>query len=726
MSELLTRMVNTGSTPDLTPVTGAEQAVYRLLNPRSIAIVGASSRPGSLAWWPLHLLQRCGFGGEIFPVNPNRDELDGIPTLPNLAAIGKPIDVAVIPLNAQRTFEAIDECARIGVGSVVLPTQGFSEVGAAGRELEQQLMERARHAGIRVVGPNCDGVANLATGAVMSIQPLFDEGIETGPVGVVAQSGATAASLIVRLKREGIGVRLSASAGNEADLGLADYMSVMLQDPHIRLVVGFVEAVRKPQDFYRVAALAAALGKGIVLLKVGRSEQGVRRASAHTGALAGEDRVYDAIFRRYGVIRVGELSDLVAVTKAFLAVGELRAPGLGIISCSGGQAGAAADIAKADAVPLPALTPASEAAIDKLLEFGSGFNPCDLTGELAVKPQLGGQVFDQFARTPDIGAVVLIRKKLLADINQRLAAPMIEASRAPGAPALLVYAMDGAVDGVEAQLYRDAGVAVFDSLHDINTSMSGLAAWSAAVQELRAAGPADAVAAAQQPLPAPGGVDGGAFGDAETKRILDAYDLPRPQEVLAADAAEAVAAADRIGYPVVIKIADARIPHKTEMGGVVLDVQDAVSAHQAATSVLDRARVVLDGAEPAGLLVQEQIGGGVEMIAGLTVDPDFGPFVLLGMGGITAEILGDVALRPAPVSERDVLDMIGELRGGRLLAGYRNTPQADVPALVRAVVALSRLGVEHAQQLSEVDLNPIVVLPEGRGVRILDALFVGA
>jgi acetyltransferase len=712
-----------GSDPaaGLRPVTGSENDVHHLLNPRSIAVVGASSRPGSLAWWPLHLLQRCGFKGDLYPVNPNSPQIDGLRTYPSVADIGRPIDVAVIPLNARRTLDAIADCAALGVKTVVLPTQGFSELGGEGRRRELALIEAARAGGMRVVGPNTDGVANISTGAVMSIQPLFDEGIDPGTVGVVAQSGATAASLMVRLKQEGIGVGLSASAGNEADLGLADYMSVMLQDPGIKMVAGFVEAVRRPQDFYNVAALAAELGKCVALLKVGRSEQGVRRASAHTGALAGSDQIYDAVFAKYGIVRVNELSELVAVAKAFLSIGTLKSPGLGFISGSGGQAGAAADKAYADGIPVPPLTPESEAAIDSLLEFGSGFNPCDLTGEIATRPQLAAQVYEEFGKTPEIGAVVYIRKKLLGDVSPRSAGPVVEASRRPGTKPLLIYAMDGFVDGIEAKIYKDAGVPVFTSLGEINTAVRGLAARSRALAHSTGSqGDAPPPAAASRwPLPP------GVLSEREAKQLLQDYDLPIPAEAFAADADAAVAAAERIGYPVAVKVASARIAHKTEIGGVVLGVRGADQVRAAVRQVLDDGRQALGGDDPEGVLIQELVTGGVEMIAGLKIDPEFGPFVLLGMGGVTAELLRDATLRPAPVTWGEVAGMISELRCGQLLAGYRNTPRCDVGALATAVVNLARLGRDYAAQLTEADLNPIAVLPEGRGVRVLDALLVG-
>jgi acetate---CoA ligase (ADP-forming) len=690
---------------DLRVVTGAEQDVFRLLNPRSVAVLGASSRSGTLSWWPLHLLQHCGFKGEIYPVNRTRSEIDGVRCFTSIRDVPAPIDVAVVPLNAVATIQAVDDCAAAGVRSLVLPTQGFGETGAAGREQERQLIERARAAGMRVVGPNTDGVANVAAGAVMSIQPLFEERISPGPVAVVAQSGATAASILVRLQREGIGVGLSASVGNEGDLRLTDFMSVMLQDPDIRIVVSFLEALRRPHDFYKVAELAAELDKPIALLKVGRSEQGVRRASAHTGALAGSDEIYDAIFRRYGVMRVNELSELTAVTKLFLRTGPVRSTGIGIISGSGGQAGAAADLAIADRLQVPALSAETEHTVDQLLTFGTGFNPCDLTGEIATRPTLAAEVYREFSRNESVAAVVYIRKKLTGDISERSAAPLVIAAREPGATPLAVYAMDGFISGAEEQIYRDADLPLFDSLHDLYAAIRALGQRTTSLTRL-----ATPHEAAQSP------------GDGGT--LLERYGLPVPAQMFAADPDAAVIAGEAIGYPVVVKVADPRIAHKTEIGGVVLDLRTADGVRAAAEAVLARGREALGGADPEGLVVQEQVTGGVEVIAGLKVEPDFGPFVLVGMGGVTAELVKDISVRPAPVSPAEVLHMVDELRGAPLLHGFRGAPPADVEALADTVSRFSHLGADLADELAEADLNPIAVLPAGRGVRILDALFI--
>jgi len=699
-------------------VTGREAAVHQLLNPASVAVIGASSRPGALSWWPLHLLHQYGFAGEIYPVNPNRGEIDGLRCVPDLASIGHSVDVAVVALNAHNSVAAVQDCAAAGVGAVVLPAQGFGELGTNGRAAEQEMLAVAREAGMRVVGPNTDGVANLVTGAVLSIQPLFGEQMPLGDVAVVTQSGASAASLISRLKREGIGARYYASAGNELDLGLADYLSVAIQDPGVRMVLSFVEAIRRPEDFVAVARLAAELGKPIALIKVGRTEQAAARAAAHTGALAGADRIYESLFASLGVIRVDELSEVVAVAKFYLAHGAPRSAGIGVMSVSGGQAGALADLAVQTGLEVPAVEPATQDSLATLLPFGSPLNPTDLTGEIATRETLAADVFSALAGDPALDTVVYARKELTGQAG-RLAAQHLARTAADSAAALVVYAMDGSVNDDEQEMYRQAGVPIFTSARELYIAIRALARFARRAK-LGEYDPPRPVAEL------PSSPNDRVLSQSDTTELLRAYGILITREGLAADAAHCVRLAEEMGFPVVLKVASAGIAHKTEIGGVLLGVDSADGVRAGFELLMRRGREVLGGVEPDGVLVQQQVTDGVEMIAGLVVDPQFGAFVLVGAGGVLAELLDDVVLRPAPVTPEQAAEMISELRGKQLLDGFRGAAPADIDALCGTVAALSRLGADHAEALAEVDLNPVLVRPRGLGAVVPDALVVVA
>lgn len=700
-------------------ITGAEEALSVIFKPRSIAVIGASGRPGALSWVPLHLLQRYGYKGAIYPINPTRESIDGIVCYPSLADVPGPVDVAIIPLNAEATPDAVHQCAEAGVRAVVLPAQGLGEQGGEGRRREAEMAAHAASRGMRIVGPNTDGIANLASGALATIQPVFQQMISPGPVAVVAQSGATAASMILRLKLAGIGCRYYAAAGNEVDLGLADYLSFVLQDPEVKIVLSYVESIRRPADFIKVAALAADLGKPIVLMKVGASEQGATMAAAHTGALTGSDAIHDAVFREHGIIRVAELSELTAVARFFLSQGAPSTTKLGIVSVSGGQAGALTDKAIAMGLTVPALGPEATAALAEILKFTPPTNPCDLDGQIATEPDIASRAFRAMALQGNISTVLYARKLLTGDASAMSSAALAAAAAEPAAPALAVYAMDGVLNDEELAAYGSA-VPRFDSAHELFTAIRELGGFAAHITKRQSADPPEPRrSVALEPLLA-----GGALNEVESRRLLQRYGIHVPAEAVVGDLEAAVAAADQMGYPVVMKVVSAAILHKTEVGGVAVGVADAEEV--AATFVrLQRIAIDLVGAARfEGVLIQEQVVGGVEMILGAKVDAQFGPFVLAGLGGVFTELLKDVALRMAPVSREGAMEMLTELRAAPLLRGFRGGGRMDVDALAATLSSLSEFAADHSRQVSEVDLNPVIVLPEGRGVRVVDAVIV--
>lgn len=707
-------------------VTGSEEAVERILNPRTVAVVGASSREGSLAWWPQRLLQQFGFAGRVVPVNPNRAEIGGLPCTASIGAIEDPVDVAVVTLDAEGTRRAVLECAQAGVGAVVLPAQGFGESGEAGKVVEREMLEAARRSGMRIHGPNSDGVANFGNGAVLSIQPVLGQGVSAGKVAIITQSGATAASLVSRLADEGIGVKYYASVGNEIDLGYADYLSVAVQDPEVEMVLTFIEAIRRPDDFLEVARLASDLGKPIVAIKVGRTRQAAARAAAHTGALAGEDRIYQAIFDSVGIIRVDELSEVVSVAKLHLAARargrRLDGSDIGIMSVSGGQAGALADRAADFGLHLPDVSPATAQTLTELFPHGNALNPCDLTGDVAKRSDLAAKAYAAFAADGGIDLLVYARKELTGEMGRLSAKELAEESvQHQHQLPLAVYAMDGSVNGEERATYAEFGVPVYSSASELFAAVRGLAGFA----RRRRLSAADSTRTSHK---APrGSIPAGASGalpDAEAKALLAAYGVTFPAEEVATAADAAVAAASRIGFPVTMKVVSDRILHKTELGGVVLGVADEGAVRESFELLTARARRHLHGEEPDGILVQQQIDDGVEIIAGLVVDEQFGPFVLVGTGGVLAELLQDAVLRPAPVTVEEATEMVRELRNHALLDGFRGAAPADVPALAAIVSSLSELGADYARAIAELDLNPVLVRPAGRGAVAVDALVV--
>jgi acyl-CoA synthetase (NDP forming) len=700
-------------------VTGSEESIHRMWHPRRVAIVGASGREHSLAWWPQRLLQQYGFAGDVVPVNPNRDEIAGLPCARSIGEVAGPVDVAVVTLDAAGTAQAVSDCAAAGVGAVVLPAQGFGEGGADGKRAEREMLEVARAAGMRIHGPNSDGIANFANGTVLSIQPVLGQGVLPGKVAVITQSGATAGSLVSRLADEGIGVKYYASAGNEIDLGYADYLSVALQDPEVTMVLSFIEAIRRPDDFAAVARLASELGKPIVAIKVGRTAQAAARAAAHTGALAGEDRIYQALFDSLGVIRVDELSELVAIAKLHLAVqskgAAVNGRDIAIMSVSGGQAGALADRAAGFGLRLPEVSPVTADGLAELFPHGNALNPCDLTGDVAKRADLAGLAYEQFAADGGVDLLLYARKELTGEMGRLSAVHLAEAAGRHALP-LVVYTMDGGVNDNEKQTYAEHGVPVYSSASELFSAIRGLADFAARPT------PDDGDKRAPAALVPPGRT--GALPDHEAKQLLTAYGITFPAEAVVTDADGAGKVAADIGFPVTMKVVSDRILHKTEIGGVVLNVKDEIDARATFELLAERARTALDGVDADGVLVQQQVVDGVEMIVGLVIDEQFGPFVLVGTGGIMAELLDDAVLRPAPVTPEQAMEMVRSLRGHALLSGFRGAAPADVDALAQAVSDLSRIGVDHAETIAELDLNPVLVRPAGKGAVAVDALAV--
>lgn len=719
------------TTTTIDQITGAEADLARLFGARSIAIVGASGRQGALNWWPLQILLRYGFTGSIHPVNPRYEELGGLRCYATIADVPEPIDIAVVTLNAGDVPRVVRECVDVGVGTIVIPAQGLGESGPDGKMAERELVDYARARGVRLAGPNTDGVGCIASGALATIQPLFDRHFRPGPIGVVTQSGATAGSLLSRLHAEGLGCSLYASTGNEADLGIEDYISYMVQDPQIRIVLAFVESIRRPELFRKAAERARELGKPIALIKVGRSEEGANRAAAHTGALAGADALYQSFFQSLGVIRVDELAELTAVAKLYLACGRPTANGVGILSVSGGQAGAMADLAVAVGLNVPQIAGSRRAALDAVLRFGNAHNPCDLTGEVAKDPTLAAQIYAGFSEASDIGLVVYGRKFLTGtagiDAARNLVAELDGAARAP----LAIYAMDGVVDAPESDLYRDAGVPVFGSLHELFGACRAL---GLAVpdrpqsdQIVDDVAPRSARIAPESLRSSQGNADlrlRGVLDESSSRQVLADAGLRFPAEIIVGSVDDALAAARSIGFPVVLKIVSERIAHKSDVGGVVLDLADEFSLRAEYDRMARSISQQFPDIAPLRFSVQEQLPHGLEVIVGAKVDDQLGPFVLVGLGGVLAELLDDVVLRPAPVDVDQARSMVRELRGAPLFDGYRGTGALDTGALAEVVSNLSHFVADHADVVREVDLNPVLVYPAGSGVCAADALVV--
>ncbi|HEX7126262.1 MAG TPA: acetate--CoA ligase family protein [Thermodesulfobacteriota bacterium] len=694
----------------------------RLLAPKSIAIVGASDRVGP-GFNAFRALEQVGYEGEVFLVNPKRTSLFDRPTFPSVEAIPRPIDAVFVAVPREAVPAVLEQAAAKGAGGAAVLTGGFAEAGPEGAAAQARLVAVAETSGLAVCGPNCLGLIGPAARSALWGTAL-PERIAPGPVAAVVQSGSAGIALLNADR--GLGLAYLVTSGNEAVTTAADYIDVLAEDPEVRVVVAFLEQLRRPDRFVAAARKARALGKPVIVLKTGRSERGRLAAAAHTGAVAGRDEVCDAAFRAAGVIRVASLDELIET--AVLAAASPRAPaatGVAMLSPSGGEIALALDVAEAASLELPALDGARPALEAILPEFANVGNPLDLTWAGLYDPAVARRCAEILGSQPDVGLLVLLQdapRGLGPQQASRYAAVLTgvaAGAAAAGKPLVVVSNLAGDLHPAFEAAARDAGAPCLRGTQEGLFAVARLARWAAApsgeeagVRDGAAAGAAASRLAAVPPSRPP--------TEPEARRILEAYGIEGPREAVVATADQAVAAARALGYPVVLKGIAEGVLHKTEAGLVEVGLRSDAEVREAARAMLG------SRAAPAALLVQEMVRPVAELLVGGRVEPDFGPVVVAGGGGVLVELYRDAAVRLAPVSETTALEMLAETRALRLLSGFRGRPRGDLAAVARVIAAVSRFVADFRDRVAEVEINPAAVLEEGRGVRALDCLIVPA
>ena len=695
-------------------------SVVRLLNPASIAIVGASDKvgPGFNAW---RALQYVRYPGRVYLVNPRKSTLLGQPTYPSLSAIPEPVDAAFVAVPREAVLDAVREAAEKGAGGVAVLSSGFGEAGAEGAAAERELAAIARAADMAVCGPNCLGFINFAGAAALFGTSLPDT-VARGGVAVVAQSGSIGIALLNCAR--GIGLSHLITSGNEAVTTAADYLDALIDDGAVTTVIAFLEQLRKPARFVEVARRAYTLGKPVIVVKSGRSERGRQAVMAHTGAVAGSDQVCEAAFRAANVIRVGSLDELIETA---VLVSSVRprptAPGVAILSPSGGEIALALDIADSAGLDLPPATGAHAEIAGLMPDFVRVSNPLDLSWAGLYDPTVAERCAEALGAQPEVGALVLLQDApagLGEQQAERYAALFRHVARGAaraGKPLAVVSNLAGELHPAFDAVGREAGVPCLRGTPEGLGAIAKLARWATTPPPPAAPGaPADVAADARRRLAAlPAGCT---VGEHEARHVLAAYGIRGPREVLAHGVDEALKAARSLGYPVVLKGVVAGVAHKTEGGLVKVGVASDDQLRLAAAEVLHR------GGPGARLLVQELVRPVAEILVGARIDADFGPIVVVGGGGVMVELYRDVSIRLAPVNDRAARQMIAETRAGVLLSGWRGRAHGDVNATAAAVVALSQLIADLRDGIAEVEINPLAVLDEGRGVSAIDALIV--
>ncbi len=695
-------------------------------NPASVALVGATDDLTKFGGRCLQLLGRFGYTGKVFPVNPRRAEIAGMPCFPSVSALPEAPDHVGVVVPFGHVLPVLEECAQRGAKFATVFTAGFLETGTeAGRAMQAEVSALARRTGLRIMGPNCNGFINFVDGFALTSTASVAQGrAPAGNVGVVAHSGGLGQiNVMWRAQQSGVPISYEVSCGNDADLDALDFAHFMVEDPATDVILLLAERISSGAKLAVLAERAAEAGKPIIVLKLGRTEQGQKAAASHTGAVTGSDAVHDAAFRQYGLVRVDDCSELYE-TAMLLRHRDRRPQGrrLGGMAISGGNAVLLTDQGALAGLEWPDYTAETQQALAQHLPgFGRVANPTDLTAAAIGQQDTYGRVLDIVTTDANVDVMVPI----LTFASRSEIDRVIEAAQA--APKAMAVLWSGGCNddpSLGPAHFAQAQVPMFRDTAPLLNAVRRAADYGAFAaarpQRDRAVRPPGVDA--QEARRRLG--DGGAASLTErtSKSVLAAYGLPVTREALAKTPEQAVAFAAAAGGPVALKIESPDIPHKTESGGVRLNVQGGEAVAAAFADIMDAAARNAPGARLHGVLVQEMVPPGVEIMLGIKRDPVFGPVIAAALGGIFVEILGDVALRLAPVSADEALAMLRSLRGFAVLAGARGRKAADVSALCDAIVRLSWLASDLAGEIAELDLNP--VMAGTAGVRIVDALIL--
>lgn len=694
-------------------------AISRLLQPRSVAIIGASADPTKTAGRPVAYLRKHGYAGQILPVNPKADRIGELTCYPDIASLPVVPDVGIVLLGAERAYLAVRDLAARGTAAAIVLASGYTETGEEGARRQRQLIEAA--GSMRLLGPNTIGLVNLTDKIVLSATGALEmDHFPVGGIGVVSQSGGILGSLLSRASARGIGLSKLISTSNEVDLELADFVDHLADDEATKVIALYVETVRHPAKFRAACLKAARLGKPVVAFKIGRSEAGAAAAVSHTGAMAGADRMYDALFRQTGVIRAQTFSDLLDIPVALATGRKLRGNRVAILTSTGGAGTLvsddlglhgfetpAPDAATADA--LRALQTGSEAVLDR--------NPIDVT-LAGLRPDLLRGAITALLASPRYDALTIIVGSSSLAQPELMAGAIQDCLPHTDKPVLAYISPHAPEVGA---LLTQRGVPAFAAAESCTASLGAMlhASRFVALSDAQPVGPAVAV----------DDFASGSLDEARAKQLFARFGVPCAGEVIVDTPAEAQAAARQLGGRVVLKILSSQITHKSDVGGVAVGLTaETVGARLSAMADEVETKA---GIRPERFLVQEMVGGGTELILGLHRDP-LGTAILLGMGGVTAELFKDTTMRLLPaestglsgLSRAEALGMAQELKTWPLLDGFRGRPKADVEALVDAIVAFSRMAAQLGDRLVEAEINPVFVLPQGQGVRAADGVAV--
>jgi acyl-CoA synthetase (NDP forming) len=690
------------------PFTDAD--VLALLDPRSIAVMGASADPAKAGGRPISYMRHLGFTGQIYPVNPNRSEVGGLRCYPSLGDIPEPVDLCVLAVPAEQVESSLKECAECGVKGAIVFASGFAEVGNDGRKRQDRIRKTALDNDIALVGPNCMGFVNFRTGAAPTFTTALERGkdMRPGQIAFVTQSGAVGAFVLGLAQDQSVGLSHFITTGNESVLGFAEYATALLQDPTTRVIAGYLEGL-PGESLVRVAQSALAADKPLVIMKVGTSAAGAAASVAHTGKLVGSDQVYASVFRQFGIARAESLEELLDFSSALATERRPDGARVGIVSISGGAAILMADWCERLRLPMADFSGATLARLRRCLPwFGAVGNPVDTTGRPLWDEGMLEEAIAAVADDPGVD-MVLCHVGLAPGSAQRLSAEIVRAASGTKKPLLVTWLREN--ESEPQQALRRAQVPVFVDPVRMTRAASVLVAYATAKRHQ---------ATREPELPSMPGLPAGTVVTEHTAKLwLADCGLRGPREEVVTSASEAVSAAQEIGFPVCAKLLSPDVPHRSELGGVRLNLRTADDVSHAFAEVVAASPV---GAHVEGVLISEQVENGIELIVSGFRDSNFGPCILCGIGGIHAELFSDTAVRLAPVDPEGAREMLASLRGSALISGSRGGKPADIMAASSIISRVSALIAQCPPEITAIEINPLVVYPEGKESVVLDAL----
>jgi acetate---CoA ligase (ADP-forming) len=717
-AERLLQNVDMQETMTVTPPREAEEMLVDdprtldpIFRPRSIAVVGASRTPGTVGYEIIHNLLQEGFSGAVYPINPNAAAVHSVPAYRSIHDVPGVIDVAIVAVPKERALAVAEQCGERGVRALVVITAGFKEVGPAGAAREQQLLAIAQKYGMRMIGPNCLGVVNTAEDIRMNatFAPIMPP---AGPVSFMSQSGAMGVTILDYAAEYGIGINHFVSVGNKADVSGNDLMEYWAQDPATRVILMYLENFGNPRKFTRIARNVTRQ-KPVIAVKAGRTAAGARAASSHTGALAGLDSATDALLAQCGVIRVDTVEELFDMAMAFGKLPVPRGNRVAVVTNAGGPGIIITDACESRGLSVVELSAATQARLrENLPEEASVRNPVDMIA--SATPDSYRVALEAVLADPNVDAAIAAFVPPLRVRQQDVARAIVAARQTrPDKPMLAVLMGRAGLPEGRADLWA-AGVPAYIFPESAARSLAAMYRYSQWVE--RPAGEervfdadrelvAGLIATARE-------AGGGYLERNAVLAVLDAYGIQTLRAGSARTADEAAAAARQLGFPVVLKIDSPDIVHKTDVGGVALDLRSEEDVRSAFAAMLERVGARQPAARIDGVTVERFVRGGRETIIGVSQDPSFGPVIMFGLGGIYVEALKDVAFRIQPVSDVDAREMVREIRGIRLLEGMRGEAPADIAAIEETIQRVSQLVGEHPE-IVEMDINPFVVLEQG-------------